>query len=123
MNRFALAPVSPLVLNGENGYSRKSEESPLIASVLLFIHGLNTEGKLTIGNKVYPVRGKSWFDREISTRGLREKQAGWDWFAVQLDDKREIMLYMLRNKDGSIDRYSSGTFVYHEWRIQYAFKG
>ena len=36
---------------------------------------------------------------------------GWDWFALQLDDGREIMLYLLRNREGSLDRYSSGTFV------------
>ena len=114
-----LAPVTPVVLNGENGYSRKSVESPLLASFYFSYTDLNTEGKLTIDNKVFHVTGKSWFDREISTRGLGEKQAGWDWFAVQLDDKREIMLYLLRNKDGSIDRYSSGTFVYPDARSRH----
>jgi predicted secreted hydrolase len=109
-----LQPVKPLVLNGKKGYSRKSEESPLIASVYFSYTQMNTKGKLTIGDEVYAVKGKSWFDREISTRGLSEKQAGWDWFAVQLDDNREIMIYMLRNKDGSINRYSSGTFIYRD---------
>jgi len=113
-----MEPVKPLVLNGKNGYSRKSEESPLIASVYFSYTRMNTQGKLTIGDKVYHVKGKSWFDREISTRGLGEKQAGWDWFAVHLDDNREIMLYMLRNKDGSIDRNSSGTFVYQDGRYR-----
>lgn len=111
-------PVKPLALNGKNGYSRKSEESPLIASVYFSYTRMNTQGKLTIGDKVYHVQGTSWFDREISTRGLSEKQAGWDWFAIQLDDNREIMLYMLRNKDGSIDRYSSGTFVYQDGKCR-----
>jgi len=111
-------PVKPLVLNGKNGYSRKSEESSLIASVYFSYTQMNTQGKLTIGDKVYAVKGKSWFDREISTRRLSEKQAGWDWFAIQLDDNREIMLYMLRNKDGSLDPYSSGTFVYQNGRYR-----
>ena len=107
-----LTNYKPVVLNGYNGYSRKSEESPLIASLYFSYTDLNTEGTLSMGNKVFKVSGKSWFDREISTRGLGEKQAGWDWFAVRLDDGKEVMLYMLRNKDGSIDRYSSGTFIY-----------
>ena len=111
-------PVKPLVLNGKNGYSRKSEESSLIASVYFSYTQMNTQGKLIIGDKVYAVKGKSWFDREISTRGLSQKQAGWDWFAIQLDDNREIMLYMLRNKDGSLDPYSSGTFVYQNGRYR-----
>ncbi len=109
-----LAPVKPLVLNGIKGYSRKSEESPLIASIYFSYTQMDTQGTLTLGDKVYAVKGKSWFDREISTKGLTEKQAGWDWFAIQLDNNREIMIFMLRNKDGSVDRYSSGTFVYRD---------
>ncbi|MBE0425608.1 MAG: carotenoid 1,2-hydratase [Nitrospirae bacterium] len=106
-----LMPAKPVVLNGENGYSRKSEESPLISSIYFSYTNMKTEGTLKTGNQTFNVKGKSWFDREISSRGLSENQEGWDWFAIQLDDGREIMLYILRNKDGSIDRYSSGTFV------------
>jgi predicted secreted hydrolase len=117
-----LAPVKAVALNGEKGYSRKSEESPFLASFYFSCTDLNTEGNLTIDNKTYRIRGKSWFDREISTRGLGEKQTGWDWFAVQLDDKRELMLYILRNKDGSIDRYSSGTFIYPDGTYRHLSK-
>jgi len=109
-----LKPVKSVVLNGEKGYSRKSEESPLLASFYFSYTDMNTEGKLTLGDKTFHVRGKSWFDREISTKGLGEKLAGWDWFAIQLDDQREIMLYLLRNKDGSADAYTSGTFIYKD---------
>lgn len=109
-----LKPDKPLVLNGHKGYSRKSEDSPLIASVYFSYTRMSTQGKLVIGDRVYDVKGKSWFDREISTKGLSERQAGWDWFAIQLDDDREIMLYVLRNKDRSIDRYSSGTFIFRD---------
>lgn len=109
-----LTPVKPLVLNGANGYSRKSEESHLISSVYFSYTQMKTRGTLKIGGAQYEVRGNSWFDREFFTRGLSKNQAGWDWFALQLDDGREIMLYLLRNKDGSSDRYSSGTFVYQD---------
>ncbi len=117
-----LTPVKPIVLNGDKGYSRKSEASALIASLYFSQTDLYTEGILTLNNKQFHVKGKSWFDREISSRGLGEDQAGWDWFAVQLDDKREIMLYLLRNKDGSIDRYSSGTFVYQNGKSRHLSK-
>jgi predicted secreted hydrolase len=106
-----LIPVKPIVLHGEKGYSRKSAVSPSVASYYFSYTDLDTEGELKINNKTFRVRGKSWFDREISTQGLAETQAGWDWFAVQFDDKREVMLYTLRNKDGSTDRYSSGTVI------------
>jgi predicted secreted hydrolase len=108
---LTLISTKPIVLHGENGYSRKSEESPLIASFYSSYTNLKTEGSLKIGNKIYKVKGKSWFDREISSRGLGQKQVGWDWFSIQIDDNREIMLYLLRNKDDSIDKNSSGTFV------------
>lgn len=107
-----LKPTKPLVLNGINGYARKSEESPLIASAYFSYTRMHTRGTLTLGDNVHSVTGQSWFDREISTRGLAKRQAGWDWFALQLDDNAEIMLYLLRNRDGSLDRHSSGTFVY-----------
>jgi predicted secreted hydrolase len=114
-----LIPVKPVVLNGEDGYSRKSEESPLIASLYFSYTNLETEGKLKMGDRVFKVKGKSWFDREISSRELGRRQAGWDWFAIQLDSRSEIMLYILRNGDGSVDPYSSGTFVYRDGRYRH----
>jgi predicted secreted hydrolase len=107
-----LTPLKPVVLNGEGGYSRKSEESPGFASLYFSYTDLQTEGTLRVGGSLFHVRGRSWFDRELSSAGLSPQEAGWDWFSIQLNDNREIMLYLLRKKDGSFDRYSSGTFVF-----------
>ncbi len=108
---LVLLPRKPVVLNGDRGYSRKSEESPLIASLYFSSTDLETTGTVKLGTVLFPVTGKSWFDREISSQGLAKNEVGWDWFALQLDDGQEIMLYVIRKKDGSIDRYSSGTLV------------
>jgi predicted secreted hydrolase len=116
---LVLVPAKPFILNGENGYSRKSEESPLIASLYFSCPRLTTSGNIKIGDRVFRVKGESWFDREISSRGLSQKQAGWDWFSIQLDDNREIMLYLLRKKDGSTDRYSSGTVIYPDGKYRH----
>ncbi|HET6515163.1 MAG TPA: lipocalin-like domain-containing protein [Thermodesulfovibrionales bacterium] len=107
-----LVPTRPVVLHGEHGYSRKSEESPLYASCYFSFTDLETEGTISMDNMTFRVKGKSWFDREISSEGLAKSEKGWDWFALQLDDGREIMLYLLRKTDGMIDTFSSGTFVY-----------
>lgn len=104
-------PEKPPVLHGEQGYSRKSEESPAVASLYFSFTRMDTEGTIRTGGREYQVRGTSWFDREISSRGLGESLKGWDWFSLQLDDGREIMLYLIRKKGGGIDRYSSGTLV------------
>ncbi len=111
---LVLTPMKPVVLNGEGGYSRKSGESPLFASLYFSYTDLKTEGTLRVGGSLFHVRGKSWFDRELSSEGLSPEEAGWDWFSIQLDDNREIMLYLLRKKDGTIDPYSSGTFVFQD---------
>lgn len=117
-----LRPKKPVILNGEKGYSRKSETSPLISSIYFSYTNIETEGILKIGEEEYSIKGKSWFDREISSRGLGDNQKGWDWFAIQLYDNREIMLYIIRNKNGSIDTYSSGTFVYSDGRYRRLLK-
>ncbi len=109
---LVLVPRKPYVLNGREGYSRKSETSPLIASLYVSMTDLQTMGTVRLGSTAFPVSGKSWFDRELSSRGLAANETGWDWFALQLDDGRQIMLTALRKKDGSLDAFSSGTFVY-----------
>ena len=50
-------------------------------------------------------------DHEWFTEQLAPDQVGWDWFSIQLDNHTELMLFELRRKDGSIDPYSSGTFI------------
>ena len=119
---LVLSPEKPLVLNGEHGYSRKSTLSPYQASFYFSYTRLKTEGTLTLDGTAFPVRGQSWFDREISSQGLAAKQQGWDWFSIQLRDRREIMLYLLRDRDGSIDPFSSGTFVYSDGRYRHLQK-
>jgi predicted secreted hydrolase len=53
----------------------------------------------------------SWLDREWSTSALGEEQAGWDWFSLQFDDGRELMLYRLRLRDGRSDPLSTAKWV------------
>ena len=54
---------------------------------------MTAEGNLTVNDDSYRVRGAAWFDHEWSTSSLQEDQVGWDWFAVQLSDDSELMLY------------------------------
>ena len=93
-------PGKPLVLQGPNGYSRKGDTG---ASLYYSFTRLETEGELRLGDRRFAVRGQSWMDKELSTSQLAENQVGWDWFSLQLDDDRDLMLYLLRRKDGSTD--------------------
>ncbi len=109
--KLTLTPLKPYILNGINGYSRKKEDDPLDASLYFSNPRLKTEGTLILEGKKYTVSGYTWFDREIFSH---YKDKGWDWFAVQLDDSREFMIYLVRDKKGNIDSYSSGTFIYKD---------
>jgi len=72
---------------------------------------LQAEGLLQIGTQRFAVNGLSWLDHEWSSSALSTDQAGWDWFALQLNDGSELMLYQLRQLDGSRDPFSAGTWI------------
>lgn len=102
--------AKPIIMHGDQGLSPKGSE-PGNASYYYSLTRLQTEGSLKIDGKTFQVSGTSWLDREWSTSALEKEQQGWDWFAVQLSDNREIMFFQLRRKDGSIDPHSSGTMI------------
>ena len=52
----------------------------------------------------------------MSTSALRDGLSGWDWFALQLDDGWELMVYRLRRADGSADPHSEGVAIDPEGR-------
>jgi predicted secreted hydrolase len=80
---------------------------------------LRTSGILTYGGTTLNVDGLSWMDHEFGSDELQGSQQGWDWFSIQLDDRRELMLYSLRQKDGSITPESSGSLILADGRVQY----
>jgi predicted secreted hydrolase len=105
-----LDPGKPLLLQGDRGYSAKGPE-PGNASMYLSFTRLPARGTLRIGGLEIAVRGHAWMDHEWSTSVLGPELGGWDWFAIQLRDGRDLMLYYLRGKDGSAGAFSSGVIV------------
>jgi predicted secreted hydrolase len=49
-------------------------------------------------------------DKEFGSNQLTENQVGWDWFSLRLNDGRDVMLYLLRNRDGETD-FARATIV------------
>jgi predicted secreted hydrolase len=98
------------VLQGEQGYSQKGPETGN-ASIYVSLTRLETSGTVSVPDGHFTVSGLSWMDHEFSTRALSAGQIGWDWFSIQLDDGTELMLYPIRQEDGSVDFFSKGTFV------------
>ncbi len=105
-----LTPQKPPVLHGDGGYSRKAAGKD-VASHYYSITRLETRGKVTLNGQDLEVTGSSWLDREFGSSQMSPEQAGWDWFALQLADGADIMLYLMRGKDGRPDPASSGTLV------------
>jgi predicted secreted hydrolase len=105
-----LTSLKAPVLHGQNGLSQKGEGEGR-ASYYYSLTRMKTEGEITLDGKKEKIRGLSWMDHEFGSNQLREDQVGWDWFSIQLDDQTELMLFLIRHKDGSPDPYSSGTLV------------
>lgn len=112
---LTLEPARPVVLQGEQGLSRKGAR-PGNASYYYSIPRLDTRGTLRAGDRTYRVTGLSWLDREWGTSALEPGQVGWDWFSLQLSDGYDLMFYRLRRGDGSADPHSRGTLTDREGR-------
>ncbi len=102
--------AKPPVLQGERGLSRKGPE-PGNASYYYSLTRMPTRGTLRVRGERLDVEGFAWMDREWSTSALGKDLAGWDWFAVHLDDGRELMFYQLRRKGGGAAEWSGGIVV------------
>ena len=97
-------------IQGQNGVSQKAAGEGH-ASHYYSLTRLITAGKVEVQGKAYQVEGASWMDHEFFTGGLAPGEAGWDWVGLQFDNDTELMLYRMRRKDGSIDPFSSGSYV------------
>jgi predicted secreted hydrolase len=93
-----LDATQPLVLQGNAGYSRKSERGQ--ASYYYSQPYFKATGAITLDNTTVQMTGNAWMDREWSSQPLASDQTGWDWFSLHLDGGDKLMLYRLRQTDG-----------------------
>lgn len=108
--RLQLLASKPPILHGDAGYSRKGSARES-ASCYYSLTRLAAEGEVWLDGRSVAVRGEAWMDHEFSSAPLEPTIAGWDWFSLQLSDHTELMVYLLREKDGKISEASSGTIV------------
>ena len=100
-----LAADHALVLQGDAGYSRKSERGQ--ASYYYSQPFFKVAGTIAIDGKPVEVTGQAWMDREWSSQPLASDQTGWDWFSLHLNSGEKLMLYRLRQKDGHSDLFGN----------------
>ena len=107
---FDLASQKPPVIHGIDGVSQKAAGAGH-ASHYISLTRLGVTGTINVGNASANVTGLAWMDHEFFTEQLSGNQVGWDWLSVQFEDDTELMLYCIRRSDGSVDPFSSGTYV------------
>ncbi len=99
-----------IVLQGDEGFSRKGSK-PGEASYYYSLTRMPTSGVVALNGESYSVSGTSWMDREWSSDQLSDEHAGWDWFALQLSDGRDIMYAQIRHIDSGKDAFELGVIV------------
>lgn len=105
-----LEALKPPVTHGDRGVDPKGPE-PGNASYYYSLTRMSAAGNVTVDGESSAVQGLAWMDREWSTSALSANIDGWDWFALQLSDGADLMLYRLRGSDGSTSPFSGGSLV------------
>lgn len=103
----------PLVLHGDQGYSRKSagEQASYYYSQPFY----QAEGTIEWEGEQIPVTGQAWLDREWSSQPLAGDQRGWDWFSLHLDGGQKLMLFRLRSAEDQA--FVSGSWVSADGKV------
>ncbi len=63
---------------------------------------LKAEGSITIDGQENTVKGEVWFDHQWGDFFVVGKPAGWQWFAIHLDDGGSLMISEVRDAEGQV---------------------
>lgn len=96
---LALAPTQPVLLQGQQGFSRKGPGADQ-ASFYYSLPHLKVSGVLTREGRRRPVTGEAWMDQEWSSTLLDARAVGWDWAGVNLDDGGALTAFQVRDGQG-----------------------
>ncbi len=89
-----LAADAPIALQGEAGFSRKSDAGQ--ASHYYSQPFFKADGVFSLNGREMKVAGRAWMDHEWSSQPLAPDQKGWDWFSLHLAGGEKLMLFRLR---------------------------
>jgi predicted secreted hydrolase len=98
---LVLEPSQPTLLQGANGYSRKSAAAQH-ASYYYSAPQLRVTGQVARANgAAQTVTGTAWMDHEWSSDALPPDATGWNWIGANLADGSALMAFQVRDKAGS----------------------
>jgi predicted secreted hydrolase len=103
-NGFALdlnfRATEPVLLEGDNGFSRKGPEAGHASYYYSRPH-LAVSGTLEIDGTRVAVTGEAWLDHEWSSEYLAPEAAGWDWVGLNLRGGGALMAFRIRDRQGA----------------------
>ncbi len=95
----------PPVLHDEDGYFTWA---PATGSYYYSRTRLEAIGRIGIDGETFAVEGLAWHDHQWGNFILGP--GGWDWFALQLDDGTDLMVWQSRDAEQRVT-FQSGTLV------------
>lgn len=98
---LALRATQPVLLQGEDGFSRKGP-LPAQASHYYSQPQLAVQAQLQQGGRRRTLAGTGWLDHEWSDELMPADAVGWDWIGINLADGGALTAFVLRRRDGSV---------------------
>ncbi|MDB5851403.1 MAG: carotenoid 1,2-hydratase, partial [Rhodoferax sp.] len=99
--QLRLTATQPLLLQGQQGLSRKGSEAAQ-ASYYVSQPQLAVQGRLQLQGQRFDIaEGRAWLDHEWSQALLHPEALGWDWIGLNLEDGGALTAFHLRRADGS----------------------
>jgi predicted secreted hydrolase len=95
--RLDVATTKPAALHEGDGYIEYGDGT---ASYYYSWTRLAVSGTLDLGSGSHAVTGEAWMGHQWGDFAAY-REGGWDWFSLQLENKTDIMLYLIRAPDGT----------------------
>ena len=105
---LSLTPVQPYVLNGSRGIVAEGSGA---TSDYYSAPRLAASGALVLHGRTISIAGKGWFDHQWGNFAMNSASWHWNWFACQLRDGSDLMLYQFIDPSGRPTGVQNGTYV------------
>lgn len=106
--QLALQETQPLLLQGDQGVSRKGPQAQQ-ASYYYSLPQLQVTGTVGLHDRTTEVRGTAWLDHEWSQELMHPQAVGWDWIGMNLLDGSALTAFRLRDQAGHT-HWDGGSF-------------
>ena len=102
---FVARPTQPLLLQGEDGFSRKGPQAAQ-ASFYYTQPQLQVQATVQRDGERRSLPGIAWLDHEWSSTLLDPDAAGWDWVGMNLDDGAALTAFQIRRRGSGEKLYA-----------------